>query len=92
MTKNKVQRIVAIVLVAVAVVMAIVGGIFLPQRNGETARVTIEELRIPQDDAVQGITYAGMSAQEIDWVKSREDMKDFLESSWLVMDDDEYDD
>ena len=46
MTKNKVQRIVAIVLVAVAVVMAIVGGIFLPQRNGETARVTIEELRI----------------------------------------------
>lgn len=52
----------------------------------------IEELRIPQDDAVQGITYAGMSAQEIDWVKSREDMKDFLESSWLVMDDDEYDD
>ena len=52
---------------------------------------TIEELRIPQDDAVSPISYAGMSVQEIDWVKSREDMKDFLENSWLVLNDDEDD-
>ena len=46
MTKNKARRIVAIVLVAAAIVMGIAGGIFLPQRNGETARATTEELRI----------------------------------------------
>ena len=46
MTKNKVQRIIAIVLVAVAVVMAIVGGIHLPQRDGKTATATVEQLRI----------------------------------------------
>lgn len=50
---------------------------------------TIEELRIPQDDAVSPITYAGMSVQELDWEKCREDMQDFLQSSFLVLDDDE---
>ena len=46
MTKNKVQRIVAIVLVAVAVAMAVVGGIYLPQRDSEKATKAIEEMRI----------------------------------------------
>ncbi len=46
MTKNKIQRIIAIVLVAAAVVMAVVGGIHLPKRDSETAVQTVEELRI----------------------------------------------
>jgi len=45
-TKNKIQRILAIVLVAAAVVMAVVGGIHLPKRDSETAVRTVEELRI----------------------------------------------
>lgn len=52
----------------------------------------IEELRIPQEDAVSPISYAGMSVQEIDWIKSREDVADYMECSWLVIDDEEYDD
>lgn len=51
----------------------------------------IEELRIPQEDAVSPISYAGMSVQEIDWVKSREDMAEFLECGWLVIDDEDED-
>lgn len=52
----------------------------------------IEELRIPQEDAVSPISYAGMAVQEIDWVKSREDMADYLECGWLIIDDTVYDD
>lgn len=52
----------------------------------------IEELRIPQDDAVHPISYAGMAVQEIDWVMSREDMADFLNNGWLVLDDSDEDD
>ena len=52
----------------------------------------IEELRLPQDDARKPITYAGMSVQDIDWVKCREDMAEFLECGWLVIDEDEDDD
>lgn len=52
----------------------------------------IEELRIPQEDAVSPISYAGMSVQEVDWVKSREDMADYIECGWLVIDDEDYDD
>ena len=52
----------------------------------------IEELRIPQEDAVSPIKYAGMSVQEIDWVKSREDLNDYMECGWLVIDDEDYDD
>ena len=48
---------------------------------------TIEELRIPQDDAVHPITYAAMSVQELDWDMCREDFADYLTSSWLVMDE-----
>lgn len=50
---------------------------------------TIEELRIPQDDAVHPISYAGMSVQELDWDMCREDFEDYLGSSWLVMDEEE---
>lgn len=52
----------------------------------------IEELRIPQEDARKSITYAGMSVQDIDWEMCREDMADFLECGWLVIDEDEDDD
>ncbi len=52
----------------------------------------IEELRLPQDDARKPITYAGMSVQDIDWAKCREDMAEFLECGWLVIDEDEDDD
>jgi len=53
----------------------------------------IEELRIPQEDAVSPIKYANMSVQEIDWVLSREDIADYMECSWLVISDgEEYDD
>lgn len=52
----------------------------------------IEELRIPQDDAVHPISYAGMAVQEVDWVMSREDMSNFLSSGWLVIDDNDEDD
>ncbi len=48
---------------------------------------TVEELRIPQDDAVHPISYVGMSAQELDWEKCREDFEEYLGSSWLVMDE-----
>lgn len=50
---------------------------------------TIEELRIPQDDAVHPISYAGMSVQELDWEMCRADFEDYLGSSWLVMDEEE---
>lgn len=49
---------------------------------------TVEELRIPQDDAVHPISYAGMSVQELDWAMCREDFENYLGSSWLVMDED----
>ena len=68
MTKNKVQRIVAIVLVAVAVVMAVVGGIHLPQRSGEKATAIIEELRIRTLLDVTGVglvdTYVEIAREE----------------------------
>ena len=48
---------------------------------------TIEELRLPQDDAVHPINYANMSAQEVDWAMCREDFEEYLTSSWLVMDE-----
>lgn len=47
----------------------------------------IEELRIPQDDAVSPINYVGMAVQELDWAMCREDLSSFLATSWLVLDD-----
>ncbi len=48
---------------------------------------TIEELRIPPDGAVHAITYAGMAVQELDWAACREAMTDYLENSFLVLDE-----
>ena len=50
---------------------------------------TIEELRIPVDGAVKAINYAGMAVQEVDWATCRVSMRDYLENSFLVMDDEE---
>ena len=49
---------------------------------------TIEELRIPPDNAVHPITYVGMAAQELDWPVCRSVMSDYLVNSFLVLDPD----
>ncbi len=49
----------------------------------------IEELRLPQDDARKPITYAGMSVQDVNWAMCREDMAEYLECSWLVIEDED---
>jgi len=51
----------------------------------------IEELRLPQDDARKPITYAGMSVQEVNWAMCREDMAEYLECGWLVIEDEDED-
>ncbi len=51
----------------------------------------IEELRLPQDDARKPINYAGMAVQDIDWNKCREDMAEYLECGWLVIEDEDED-
>ena len=50
---------------------------------------TIEELRIPQDGDYHPFTLAGMATQELDWPACREAMNEYLQNSWLVMDDEE---
>ena len=50
---------------------------------------TIEELRIPQDGDATPINYAGMAVQEINWIHSREVMDDYLQNSFLVLDDED---
>ena len=50
---------------------------------------TVEELRLPPDGAASPITYAGMSVQEIDWVACRQAMDEYLQNSFLVLDDEE---
>ena len=49
---------------------------------------TMEELRIPTDNAVRRILFANMTAEEINWPVCRDAMADFLQNSWLVLDDD----
>ena len=49
---------------------------------------TIEELRLPPDGAATPITYASMSVQEIDWDACRAAMEDYLQNSFLLMDED----
>jgi len=48
---------------------------------------TIEELRIPPDGAAQHLTFAGMATQEIDWEACRAAMADYLQNSFLVIDE-----
>lgn len=50
---------------------------------------TIEELRIPPEGAAHSIDYANMAAQEVDWEVCRAAMADYLQNSFLVIDDDE---
>ncbi len=54
---------------------------------------TMEELRIPIAGAAHGIDYGG-SVQEIDWAACRVAMNDYLQNSYLVLDeeDDDLDD
>jgi anionic cell wall polymer biosynthesis LytR-Cps2A-Psr (LCP) family protein len=53
---------------------------------------TIEELRIPHNDnAVRPITFAAMMTEEINWPYCRLKMADYLQSSWLVADDEDDD-
>ncbi len=52
---------------------------------------TMEELRIPVDGAVRAINHANMMAQEVNWPVCREAMYDYLQNSWLVMDDEDED-
>ena len=51
----------------------------------------IEELRIPDEEDVRPINYAGMAAKEINWTSAREKMQDFLQNSFLVIDDEDED-
>ena len=50
---------------------------------------TIEELRIPADEDVRAIWFAGMAAKEINWPEARAKMQDYLQNSFLVIDDDD---
>ena len=50
---------------------------------------TVEELRIPVEGASRSITYASMAAQEIDWDECRQAMNDYLENSFLVVDEED---
>ena len=50
---------------------------------------TIEELRIPPDGAATPITFAAMAVQEIDWEACRQAMANYLQNSFLVIDDEE---
>lgn len=50
---------------------------------------TVEELRLPPDGAATPITYAGMSVQEIDWPACRQAMDEYLQNSFLVLDEED---
>ena len=50
---------------------------------------TIEELRIPVELAVRRINYANMIAEEIHWPACRQALADYLQNSFLVIDDDD---
>lgn len=49
--------------------------------------VVVEEMRLPMDGAYSGLTYAGMSVQQADFNKCRAAMANYLENSFLVIDD-----
>lgn len=53
----------------------------------ELRGVTMEELQIPFEGAYTPITYAGMSTREIDFEACRQAIWDYLENSFLVVDD-----
>ena len=50
---------------------------------------TIEELRIPPDGAAKPINYASMAVQESDWEICRKSMNNYLQTSFLVIDEED---
>ena len=53
---------------------------------------TIEELRIPHEDqARRPILFNNMLAQEINWPYCREAFQEYLQNSFLVVDDEDED-
>lgn len=51
----------------------------------------IEELALPAADSRHGITYAEMAVQDVNWAMCREDMEEFLECGWLVIENEDED-
>ncbi|MDD3212325.1 MAG: LCP family protein [Eubacteriales bacterium] len=45
-----------------------------------------EGLQMPSDDAMEPITYAGMSTRQVDFEKCRQLLSDFLDNSFVVVD------
>ena len=48
--------------------------------------VTPEGLQMPANEAMEPITYAGMSTRQVDFEKCREILKEFLDNSYVVVD------
>lgn len=48
---------------------------------------TIEELALPAADSRKGIEYANMAVQDVNWAMCREDMAEYLECGWLVIEE-----
>jgi LCP family protein required for cell wall assembly len=46
-----------------------------------------EGLQMPTDESMEPITYAGMSTRQVDFEECREVLKQFLDNSFVVMDD-----
>ncbi len=49
--------------------------------------VVVEEMRMPIDGSYEAISYAGMAVQQADFEKCREALADYMENSFLVIDD-----
>ena len=45
-----------------------------------------EGLQMPADDAMEPITYAGMSTRQVDFEKCRTILSEFLDNSYVVVD------
>lgn len=52
----------------------------------QVAGVEPEGLQMPSNDAMEPITYAGMSTRQVDFEKCRLKLKNFLDSSFVVVD------
>ncbi len=53
----------------------------------ELRGASIDQLRIPEEGAHKIITYAGMTVMDIDYDKARKSIADFLDDSFVVIDD-----
>ncbi len=49
--------------------------------------VTPEGLQMPMDDAMEPIVYAGMTTRQVDFEKCRKVMEEFLDNSFVVVDE-----